>query len=740
MERLSELFVRHRPAIAVFVGLLTAVALFGIGRLQIDDTPRSIFRSGDETFRRLEAVFRDFGSDDNDCLVVLEAEDFFTPEAARVLRDLDRRLEAIEGVETAFGLPDVFAIGNGLLPVALLPGAEAAPEAFERGRAAAARHPLVRNQILSEDGRTALVIARLAGDNLPLGTIRPLVDSIRVAIAQSGADVRMAARLTGVPPLRVEIFDTIRDEQILFTAIGSILGLLVGFLVFHRPGPVLITSAASILAGVWAFGGLGIVGEPVNLLNSSLPMLIMVIALTDAVHLMMDILHSRGAGVPRIQAGRDAIRRLGTACFLTSLSTAVGFGSLAVSRIFVIRQFGIAFACAVMFAFVSVLTIVPLCSSIVLRDDARSGFTPRWSGLRRPAETFVRQVVGHARPIAALGVAATLGLFALSMRLTPDNRLTESTPRGSEAVAALMHCEEAFGGAVRAGVLCEWTPAIEATSDEVLDVIASVRGILDKHPFTHGPLSVLDLLELVPGAGTPAQKLALLPPELVRRFFRPDLGRAFITARIPDEGTAVAEPALAQIEVQLDEVRARHPDFRLDLTGTGFVARRNINVMIEDFSKGLLLAAFVILGVITLAFRSLRLGLISILPNAFPLVLAAGALVVLGRELQIASAIAFTVCLGIAVDDTIHFLARYQRELKGTDDVGEAVVRAFLGVSGPMLITTSILLAGFAILFLSSIPTTQLFAGLCMLGMAAALVGDLVLLPALMVVFAGRDR
>jgi predicted RND superfamily exporter protein len=134
----------------------------------------------------------------------------------------------------------------------------------------------------------------------------------------------------------------------------------------------------------------------------------------------------------------------------------------------------------------------------------------------------------------------------------------------------------------------------------------------------------------------------------------------------------------------------------------------------------------------------MRLGLISVLPNAFPLVIAAGTLVLLGRDLQIASAIAFTVCLGIAVDDTIHFLARYRRELQVTDDVGEAVVRAFLGVSAPMLITTSILLAGFAILFLSTIPTTQLFAGICMLGMAAALVGDLVLLPALVVVFARR--
>jgi len=221
----------------------------------------------------------------------------------------------------------------------------------------------------------------------------------------------------------------------------------------------------------------------------------------------------------------------------------------------------------------------------------------------------------------------------------------------------------------------------------------------------------------------------------MRRSLRRDLRRALVNARVADVGTAIAEPAYADIESSLERIRAAHPGFQIELTGTAYIARRNINLIIGDFGVGLLLAAGVIFAVLTIAFRSLRLGALAVFPNAFPLVVAASTLVFLGLNLQVGSAIAFTVCLGIAVDDTIHFIARFRRELEERGDVEEAVVHTFLTVGGALLVTTAVLFAGFGVVFFSTIAVSQLFAAIVCVALIAALLGDLLFLPALLVVF-----
>ena len=146
----------------------------------------------------------------------------------------------------------------------------------------------------------------------------------------------------------------------------------------------------------------------------------------------------------------------------------------------------------------------------------------------------------------------------------------------------------------------------------------------------------------------------------------------------------------------------------LHLTGTGYVARTNVNVIIEDFALGLWVAALTIVFVLAAAFRSLRLGLLSVIPSAFPLAVAGSVLAGLGLELQVSSVLAFTVCLGIAVDDTIHLVSRYRAErCAGAPE--EAAVRAVTAVGRALVITTLVLVGGWGMLLLSEVPTTQLF-------------------------------
>ena len=756
MHLAARLFLRHARALTALVLGACVLAGWGGSRLEVDDQPTSIIRSDDAAFAQMEEVFEQFGSDDGACLLLLEGADPFSPAGVRGLRRLVDALEELDGIVTgAVSLLDM----RTRVGLPLLPTAEASPESFEEARAAAAAHPLVAGKLLGSDGTTNLVVAQLADETLPVAELRRRVRAIEAVLAgntagsaaddtagspadttggrEPGASAGRSpaapwrVSMTGVPPLRVQIFDAIRREQVVLSLLAGVVGAVISFAVFRRLGPVLITSAASLVSAWWALGVMGASGETINLLNAALPVLVLVIALTDGMHLMIAVLRRREEGAHPHRAGAHAIRSLGRACMLTSLTTAIGFASLAVSDIEVIRRFGLVFAGAVGLTFLAVITVVPLLGSAFLRRTPSGSAALQGAGLARPFELAARAVVGRSRLVTALGTAITVGMAAVSLQMVPDNRLTEAVPHDHAAARTLDRLEAVFGGSVETSILVEF-------EDEQagLDAMVAVEERLAEEPFATGSLSIVDVLRSLPGGDEPrAAALELLPATATRSLLRRDLGRALIRFRVPDEGAAVAEPGYARIQDGLRTVEAAHPGVRLHLTGTGYVARTNVNVIIEDFALGLWVAALTIVFVLAAAFRSLRLGLLSVIPNAFPLAVAGSVLAGLGLELQVSSVLAFTVCLGIAVDDTIHLVSRYRAERLRGRPPEEAAVRAVTAVGRALVITTLVLVGGWGMLLLSEVPTTQLFGVIGLVGLTAALVGDLILLPAMLVAF-----
>ena len=162
--------------------------------------------------------------------------------------------------------------------------------------------------------------------------------------------------------------------------------------------------------------------------------------------------------------------------------------------------------------------------------------------------------------------------------------------------------------------------------------------------------------------------------------------------------------------------------------------------MIGTLARSLALAAVLIFVVIMVMLRSVRLGLVSLLPNAFPLVATAALLVWVGQPLQYASVVVFSIALGIAVDDTIHLLNSFQRARRMGHDPTTALRYSLTLTGRAVIATTMLLVAGFGTLVLSGLPGTRLFGGLTCAALLFALVGDLVLLPAMLGVVFERDK
>lgn len=737
MERIAS-FVTGRPRTTVaLLVIVTLVSLVGMTRLTFDDVPREIFRTDSEDFRRLEQVYEQFGSDDNEVIVVLDAQEgFFRPEAASALRELSSSVLAIEGIAWVYGLAETWSFTDGIVPRPLLPSSSADEETFRTARERAREHPLVGGRLLSDDGTAALLFVRLAGNSLGVADVKPRVLALQETFAAWTKRTGMRARMTGVPSVRVEIYDTVQREIGIFLGAGALACILVATLIFRRVGTVLVAAFGPVLGSFWTLGAMGLSGSPIDLMSTALPTLVIAIGFTDAIHLVVDLRRSRAAGESRMQAARSAILHLGLPCALTSITTAIGFGSLVVGDVEIIRRFSLAAAGGVLLTFASVITTVPL-GSVLLADLGGAKGQAREARLGRALGGMASWIAERPRSVSVAGILVTLALLAVSLRLEADNRLTEATPRGNESYLALRDIERSFGGVLPVYVLVEWEDELELSSPRVVEAIEGAVAIVEGDPLTTPSTSILNVADLLPSTSDDrgrqlASAAAAMPADVARRLVRPDLSRALISSAIADLPSWEANAMTERVSAQLAELDTSLEGVRIDFTGTNVVGRRNINAIITSLAQGLVVAALAIFVVMALEFRSLRIALISLLPNVFPLVFVGALMVAVGIPLKIATALVFTVLLGLAVDDTIHVLARYRRELSSGFDTRVAVERSVILVGRALMVTTSVLVAGFAPSLTSDMPTSVIFTAFVMVGLVAAVIGDLVFLPALL--------
>jgi len=733
--------------VAVVAVAATLLAGYGVTQITFNDNLADIFKADNPDYRGLEQFFDEFGADDKECVIVLRSTDLFSRQSVAVLRQLVERLAALPDVERVASILDVRRPAPGpfrRVQISLIPRDDADDGAFREARDRALRHPLIAGRMLSKDGATMLLSARLAGDGLSAAEIQPAVERIGSVVDRSVEGSTIGASMTGLPQLRADIYHCVRREEIRFTMLGAIVAVSIAIYLFRRPAAVLIVSVPPLLGTLWTIGALGLVGEPINTLNSILPALVLVVGFTDSVHFMMDIRRERNFGRPPMDAAAVSLRHLFLPCFLTSVTTAIGFGSLAVAQIDVIQRFGVACAAGAMLNFVAVVPLVPLLTSTRLGKYVSHGDsqTSTEANAHRDLSRLVGWLTREARLVVVLAFLLTLNLLALATRLEPENSIYSGIPDGSESYESLRHCDDVFGGALYSYVIVHWPDTLDLDSPQVLRAMTDVHNLLGRRSELGTPFSVMNLLMALPHRknhlGAAVKYLELAPAEATDRLVRRDLRKAVVNVQTPDRGARAMGPVYAELERDLERLEGKYPGFELQLTGSTVVASRNVNLMIVDLSRSLALAAVVIFGVMTIAFRSARFGLLSVLPNVFPLVCAASVLVFSGGAMEMAAVTTFSICLGIAVDDTIHLISRYCLERNRGQDTRIAVQQAAGKVGAALTVTTLTLLGGFGSGFFSDLPAMRLFSLLSCIALIAALVAAVVILPSLLVCFDGK--
>ena len=683
-----------------------------------------------------------------DVVIVVESKQFFTSRGSEAIRSIVQNLEAQDYVDNILWMDKIPSLNIFGLNEPLLPNREAAPERFAKSKQNAREHPLINGQFLSDDGNTLLLMVRF--NYLFVDDESIFISGIRETAEQELANhpnVDMNFFVTGRVPFRLTAQSSQQDNQLKYQSIAYGMIILMSMVLFRGIVAVGIVAAAPFLGVFWTLGFVRYLGLQMNpFIDVVLPILVALVAFTDGVHLMVQIRHERATGLKGLDAAREGVRKVGLACFLTSLTTAVGFGSLALANHELVRDFGYCCVFGVGLAFLSVVLAIPLACSTWLGQRIHIGYGKGYvdRNINR-ISGIVDIVLRYPRRMSAVGIVLSLVLFSISLTLRPDDRLGDLLPTYTEPAIANQKMDVAMGGLSQASITIKWdsNDDEQAKNIELFQILQEIDELLTAEKLIGHPISIYNLLEALPGSGPPATRISmldLLPPSLKRSYYTPENRVAQVKFRVQDLGIATYGPVFQRIQDGTNRIISNHSGFSMSLGGAPIWRWENIYQIVVDLVTSLGTAAIIIFFILACVYRSLRIGIISILPNLFPLCVAGTYLALTGQALEIVTVCAFTCCLGIAVDDTIHFLTRYVEEKKETSDESEAIRKAFTSVGTALIMTTLVLVCGFMTVMLSEAREHRIFASMGAITVASALFGDLVFLPAILKTFSGKKR
>ena len=672
-----------------------------------------------------------------DAILAIESDSFFTGEGTKALRKIVETLEAKDYIANVVWLDEIPMPNAFSIPAPILPHATASPESFEIAKQKALDHPIIGGLFLSDDAKTLLMMVEF--DFLFIESDENCCEDLRTTAEQAVAefpDVDFEFGVTGAIPFYITARKSQGENQFYYQAIGYSMIAIMAVILFRGFAAVFVVAIAPAMGVFWTLGIIRFFdfqGNPFN--DVVLPVLVSLVGLTDGVHLMVQIRKLRSAGLEPLPAAKLGIRKVGLACALTSLTTAIGFASLGLASHRFVQEFGFCCVIGVSLTFISVVTTIPLACSTWLGKYVQTGQDK--SLIDKNLEKIggvVSFVLPRKKLISYVAIFSTILFIAISLTLRPDERLSNMLPQGAEAAVTMSKLDTALNGIELAGVDIRWR-GLPDDSQEFVAVVARVDDALKSEPLIGHPISVCDLINSLPGTGRAEDRLSMLeivPPSITRNYYVPKRQWAHISFRVQDLGIAAYDDTFKRISAAVQEIEAEHPAFSITLEGEPIWRWENLYQIVVDLATSLGVASLIIFAVLAIVYRSLRIGLISIIPNMFPLSVAGVYLVVTGQSLEIVTVCAFTVCLGIAVDDTIHFLTMYQEEKARTGDDMLAIQNAFTGVGTALIMTTIILVAGFLTVLISDSRDHFIFGSMAIITLSAALFADLVFLPALL--------
>ncbi len=741
-------------AAILFMAVLTGVAVHLAGQLSFDYEFEDFFPKSDPDFAFYDHYRNTFGSDNEYVLITpIREKGIFDREFLEKTDSLAKALSKIGHIEkvispTRLGYPVITPVGT-MAQVKWMhinqPGRyrQDAEKIFRSGE--------LVGSFIAADTQSLTLIA-FTDTGLSKAKSDTLARAIRAEIDRQGFDkVNMAGRIFG----QLHYINKMRDELLTFSLISLVIVIVFLLFTFRSFRGVWIPILVVVVSILFLLSFMVLTGKSFDLLSSLLPTILFVVGMSDVVHIISKYVDELRTGIPRNRALAMAIKHIGVATLLTSVTTAIGFATLCISPVKPVKDFGLYTAAGVLIAYLVTIVLLPALLFLlppprIAKKKQEEIFWQRH--LHRLFLFILRNKKSISLAFLALSIISVAGIGKIQV----NNYLLEDLGPNDQLRKQFLFYEKHYSGArpFEIAILSDnGENLLTEKAVKQMDRLEQYAGTTYKiNSFASIPAVYRNMTRAVNGGKLSEYRLPRSPEEwekvnkwvgklhkkgMLRHLITPDGKMARISARVRDYGGRKFKELNTQVHQRFD------PEFsaagmKLKFTGMAHLIDRNNETLATNMMTGLVIALVSVALLMGVLFRSFSMMIVTLIPNIIPLLVIGGVMGFTGIDLKITTSIIFTVAFGIAVDDTIHYISKLKLELVNGRSLPYALKRANISTGKAILITSLILISGFFALIFSDFASTHYIGLLISITLIIAVVADLMLLPLLVLFFLGK--
>ncbi|MFK8137995.1 MAG: RND family transporter [Bdellovibrionales bacterium] len=745
-------FVLDKPKTSILFSVLVAGIMIPMAaKMSSDFSYRIWFHEGDPLLERFDAFERRFGNDENMVIIIHSENGVFDKKSVQKIQQFTEdmwRAPNVIRVDSISNHNFTSVDGDSLSIDPFLPDDIELSETYllERKKTAL-KDETINGYLLSPDAKTAVIYARMkpALDKIP--TYQDTTDYIREK-AKIYQDEEDQVMVTGSASINVTFQEVSVKDMEKMVPILILLVILFLIYAFRGLAGVLLPSVVIIFTIGATFGFGGAQGITFNVMLSAVPNTLIAICIADVVHILMTYVLYRKQGIENSRAVRMTLDKNFVPTFLTTLSTMIGFFSLIPAKIAPISEMGILDGFGTLMAwFFTIFLVIPLLVLFPFRKVKVDEESLEGERIHPLALRYSKWIQSKRMPIIIIGSIIVIGSFFTALKnqvnSDPFEYFTDDVP----LKIANKKMESAIGGSMGAQIVFESGIEDGVKDPEFIKKMEQVQKTILERPFVTQMVSITDILKnlnrslnggnqdqyiLADDRETIAQQLFLYTMSLPQGMdindqitLKNDAARVSVLMNIHDSKRVLAEFAEW-------EKLAAEQGISAKVTGKIPLYQNMNGYVVETFFTSISMALLLVCILMILVFKSWKLGLISMIPNTVPLIIGGALMYLLSKPIDMGTVVVIAVCLGIAVDDTIHFLANFKKYISKGKSPVEAIALVFSYTGPALLLTTLILVVGFGtFIFAQFLPNVN-FGIMTATILVTALVCDFTLLPAIL--------
>lgn len=754
----ARLILRNKIAILV---LIVATTVFFSGQwdnMRFSHTEANLLPDDHETNVVYNNFLEIFGEEGN--LIVLGVKDstLFTVEKLNAWNRLSDDFKSYSQVETVVSLKDLQQLSKNtnLEKFDLTPfisdslSTQSEVEALQK--TLFNDYPFYDNFLFNSKSRTVRTAIYIDKSIVNSSARKDFIlDVLETKVAAFEAETQLDVRISGMPYIRTLNSQVIVGEISWFIAAALMVTSLIFFLFFRSFRATFISLIVVCIGVMWTFGIIGLLNYEITVLTALIPPLIIVIGIPNCIFLINKYQREVNLHGNKVKSLQRVITKVGNATLMTNITTASGFATFMLTQSQLLKEFGLVASLSIISIFILCLLIIPIIYTFLPfpKDRHLEHLNKRWIG---GFVNWIERMVKERRftiytTAVVLLVLSIIGIFQIKI----SGSLIEDMPKEKQFFEDIRFFEKEFDGIMPLEIMVDTKRKKGVMKLGTLKRMDELETVINDIPELSRPISVVSLVKYSKQAYYNGNaKYYQLPTSQENNFIlsyaknsssEVDLLKNFVDstgqfARITSFMKDTPTDRMQRIEEELSEEIAKifpEDNYNVTLTGKAHIFQKGTRYLVNNLIISLSLAIFLIALFMAYMFRSLRMIVISLIPNLLPLLITAGLMGYLGVPLKPSTILVFSIAFGISVDDTIHFLAKYRQELIVNHwKIRKSVYAALRETGVSMFYTSIVLFFGFSVFTISSFGGTVALGGLVSATLLFAMLSNLLLLPSLL--------